>query len=392
MRVARASDSVPAVSTRADYARILRDDVPLIDVRAPVEFAQGAPRAAHNAPILTDDERAAVGTCHRAEGPEAARALGHQLVGAAGRAARVARWSALLRAHPEAALCCWRGGDRSRIAQEWMAAAGHEVARVAGGFKALRRAGIDLVDADCAARNWIVLGGRTGSGKTRVLHGLADVLDLEGLANHRGSAFGRQPGGQPTPVRFELEIARALLRSAPHATLVVEDESATIGRCALPQVLVRTIRTAPLAVLEAPMETRVGHIYEEYVVEPTRQVGLEATQVDLLDAASRIRKRLGGDGYTEVTNAIRAAFESGAYPAHAVWIELLLRRYYDPMYDFQLAAHADRVVFRGDAAAMREFLDGDRSVGRIPSSVTQPSNGESPPSTAARSSGSSASA
>lgn len=122
-----------------DYRAILASDTPLIDVRAPIEFAQGAMPAALNLPLMNDDERAAVGTCYKRQGPEAALALGHQLVNGDTREQRLTAWREACLANPNGFLCCARGGQRSHITQAWLKASGVDYPLIAGATKRCAR-------------------------------------------------------------------------------------------------------------------------------------------------------------------------------------------------------------------------------------------------------------
>ena len=130
-----------------DYLAILRDNTPLIDLRAPVEFAKGAMPAAINLPLMNDSERAAVGTCYKRDGAEAALRLGHKLVNGDTREQRIAAWVAAHKTAPQALLCCARGGQRSHIVQQWLRERQIDLPLVAGGYKALRQAAIEATQA-----------------------------------------------------------------------------------------------------------------------------------------------------------------------------------------------------------------------------------------------------
>ena len=169
---------------------LLANGVPFIDLRAPAEFAKGTIPGAVNLPLLTDCERAQVGTTYKNSGRAAAVDVGHRLLGETQRTCRTALWRQHADTHPGCWLYCWRGGLRSEIAQSWLAESGPAVPRVAGGFKALRAACVDVLANAPQSKHWLVLAGRTGSGKTALLNEFATGIDLEGLANHRGSAFG----------------------------------------------------------------------------------------------------------------------------------------------------------------------------------------------------------
>jgi tRNA 2-selenouridine synthase len=180
-------------------------------------------------------------------------------------------------------------------------------------------------------------------------------IDLEGLAHHRGSAFGGHGrSGQPTPATFENTLACAALTL--HANyLVLEDESRTIGRLALPETWHARMQRSPLVLIEASMASRVSHIAFEYVTEPIN-AGEDPWLLSqqYRDALGRIRKRLGGLRYQRIEQAITDAFAGKI--EHAVWIEALLREYYDPMYDYQLQAKQSRIVMRGTRAEVTSFL------------------------------------
>jgi tRNA 2-selenouridine synthase len=202
-------------------------------------------------------------------------------------------------------------------------------------------------------KRWLVLGGRTGSGKTELLATLPNAIDLEGLAQHRGSAFGARETGQPTPVSFDNMLAAAFLQHTQEA-LVLEDESRTIGRLALPQGWHERMQGAPLAVLQVSLEQRVANITREYITAPLAQgVPERVLYARYSDALQRIQRRLGGIR----RQAVQAALEQGfAHGDHARWIELLLRWYYDPMYDHQLENKHGRVAVQGCPDTVRAYL------------------------------------
>ncbi len=334
---------------------LLANDIPLIDLRAPVEFARGAFPTSVNLPLLGDTERHEIGLVYRHDGRAAAIARGHELVSGARRAQRIESWVDFAKHHPNCQLYCWRGGLRSQTAQSWLREAGCFVPRVAGGYKSLRRACRDALENIAGdARLWFVLAGRTGSGKTRVIGKLAHAIDLEALARHRGSAFGARAAGQPTPIAFENALAVIALQKAGRA-LVLEDESRTIGRLALPGSWYERMAAAPLVLLKAPREARVRNIRSEYVDTPLADgTSPAALQGQLAASLDRIRKRLGGDRHRRVGAALVEGFQTGH---HEAWIGLLLEWYYDPMYDFQLASKWERIIFSGEAEAVTEFLE-----------------------------------
>ena len=338
---------------RDDHAALLDAATPCIDVRSPGEFARGAVPGAINLPLLTDDERAEVGICYKRRGRDAAVALGHQLVRGETKAVRVTAWRDFAACNPRAAIYCARGGLRSAIAQRWLADVGKPLARVAGGFQALRGACIATLER-ARHRPLVLVGGRTGVGKTRVVRGAASGIDLEALANHRGSAFGGREQPQPTPIAFENALAVALLRLPETTTVPLEDEGRTIGRLVIPEPLFDAMQRAPIALLETTDEARVHNILTEYVLQAP------APQTQLPAALARIARRLGGSRYRRIAGLMNAAFAAGDPrdhgDAHRQWIRALLEHYYDPMYDHQLATKAARIAMRGDAGQVAAHL------------------------------------
>ena len=341
-----------------DYAALLRNAVPKIDVRAPAEYGRGAFDEAVNLPLLNDDERRQIGIRYRQAGQRSAIELGEALVSGTVREQRVAAWVEFANTHPDAVIYCWRGGLRSEIVQRWMSDAGAGLPRVTGGFRALRTFCLGVLQRFVSERRLLVLAGRTGSGKTALLRELSCTLDLEHLANHRGSAFGAHASPQPTPIHFENCLAAAMLRIADGRVVVVEDESRTIGRLAIPQALYDAMRTAPVVVLEAPVAERVERILAEYVLDPLAQ-GIPAATLAAryLDSLHRIRRRLGGLRHREVVGLVTCAFETHDASLHRRWIERLLRWYYDPMYDYQTEGKKQRIVFRGARDDVRSHIE-----------------------------------
>ncbi len=345
-------------STIDDPVPHLRAGRPLLDLRAPSEFARGALPGAVNLPLLNDAERAAVGTCYAQSGQSDAIALGERLVGGTTRHARIEAWLRYVRSHDNVAIYCWRGGLRSLLVQQWLAAEGCDVPRIAGGYKAMRTACLNAIERAAASQPLLVLGGRTGSGKTVLLRQFDAAIDLEALANHRGSAFGGHPDGQPTPIAFENSLAVELMRRTDASKLLLEDESRTIGRLALPESLHQAMQRAPVAVLDVPIEVRARHIVDEYVRAPLA-AGTAMSEVEsrLRAAALRIRRRLGGARHAEIQASIETAFASESVEAHVRWVQQLLAWYYDPMYDHQLTRKLERIVIRGNVESIAEYID-----------------------------------
>lgn len=361
------------MSSRADatdYAALFLRDTPMIDTRAPVEFSRGSFPGAVNLPLMSDEERARVGTCYKEQGQDAAIILGHQLVQGDIKAARVQAWLEFAERHPEGYLFCFRGGLRSQICQQWLAQAGCDYPRVGGGYKAMRRFLIDSMESICASGRFTLVAGRTGAAKTALLEHIAGSVDLEGRAHHRGSAFGRRVGGQPAQIDFENSIAIDLLRRAheqPGRAIVLEDEGKFIGRCALPLALLAAMEQSPLVVVDATLEQRVEHSFKNYILDNLAdwqaldgpEQGFANFANDLRESLGKLRRRLGGARHGELTDMLEqslAAHACGDEEQHRGWITVLLRDYYDPMYTYQLEQKAERIVFRGSAHEVREYL------------------------------------
>ncbi|MGY8527117.1 tRNA 2-selenouridine(34) synthase MnmH [Paracidovorax citrulli] len=355
----------------SDYRALFLSGVPLLDVRAPIEFARGAFPGAVNVPLMDDEERHRVGCEYKDAGQQAAIRLGHELVSGERKAARIAAWAEFARRHPEGYLYCFRGGMRSEITQRWLREEGGiAYPRVIGGYKAMRSWLIDQLERGIAESGWLVLGGLTGCGKTDLLAALDAGVDLEGHAHHRGSSFGRRARSQPTQIDFENALAIDLLRkrAAGASILVVEDEGRFIGSRDLPPGLYARMQVSPLVWLEEPFDTRVERVLRDYVIgleaefraEYGEQAGFDAFALRMRQALSDISRRLGGVRYATLVTLLDGALhlqrERGEVDAHRDWIAVLLRDYYDPMYDYQRAACAQRVVFRGDHAAVGQWL------------------------------------
>ncbi len=348
------------------FKQLFLTNTPMLDVRAPVEFRKGSFPSATNIPVLNDDERHDVGVCYKLEGPAAATELGHRLVTGANRQAKLDSWTQFVRANADTHLFCFRGGQRSRIACQWLAEAGIDVPRIEGGYKAMRAYLLAQFDS---LPPILIVSGYTGVGKTDLIEHLASSIDLEGLANHRGSAFGQRVAGQPSQIDFENALAIELLkRQQPGAHgIVLEDEGRLIGRIQIPVPVKRAMDNAPVVVLQEQTGDRVARIHRDYILgqfaelqqhDPVSALDLLAAQ--LLTATDGIRKRLGGTRHTAVRAAVEDALahhRCGDLDQHRIWIEMLLRDYYDPMYAYQLAGKKDRIVFQGDRRSVLEFVE-----------------------------------
>jgi len=345
-----------------DYRRIFLYDVPILDTRAPLEFARGAFPCAVNVPLMNDEEREQVGRCYKASGQQAALELGHQLVRGSVKDQRVAAWKNFVAEHPQGYLYCFRGGLRSKISQQWLAESGATYPLIKGGYKAMRRFLIDELDRSVEKTSFCLVCGATGSGKTRVIDVLADAVDLEGLANHRGSAFGHLIVDQPTQINFENKLSIELMKKIADGytdSIYLEDEGHLIGKVALPEKLRVKMSSAPMLIIDEDFESRLDILVEDYVVDLSERFvaafggeGVQKHRQKLLDDLSRIKKRLGSERYLKTAGLINQAFseqaDSGLLEGHRRWIEVLLGEYYDPMYEYQLGRRQGKVLARGN--------------------------------------------
>lgn len=292
---------------------------PILDVRAPGEFQQGHIPGAISFPLFSDEERAQVGICYKHQCRDAAVELGFDLVGPKCgdfiRQARALATDQAVRVH------CWRGGMRSAAMAWLLEMGGLRVQTLEGGYKAFRRW---VRSSFSDPRSIVVLGGMTGSGKTDILDALAQqgeqVLDLEDLANHRGSSFGALGlPPQPSTEHFENLIAIALTEADPKQRLWIEAESRRIGTCRIPEELFQQMEAAPTCEITRSISERLDLLVHLYG---------QADLTSLITATERIRKRLGG----QRTQAAVAHLESCELRQACA----ILLDYYDRTYRYDL--------------------------------------------------------
>ena len=301
----------------------------VIDARSPAEYALDHIPGAINCPVLDDDERRIVGTIYKQQGAFEARRVGGAMV-AANLARHLREQFADKPHHWKPLVYCWRGGLRSGAMTTWWRMVGWDAQQLAGGYKRWRHHVMEVLEALCPPLQLKVVCGATGSAKTRVLHALAargaQVLDLEGLACHKGSLLGGLPGqDQPSQKAFETRLAAVLEGFDLAKPVFVEAESRKIGRLSLPTVLIERMRASPCLEIVAPFEARLAFLLGDYAY-------------------------LGDDG-----NALAARLESlktlhgketvGRWQAWARQRELrplfseLTSQHYDPLYARSQAMH-----------------------------------------------------
>lgn len=348
--------------------QLLAKETPIIDVRAPIEFNQGAMPNAINLPLMNNEERAAVGTCYKQHGSQKAVELGHQLVKGEIKAHRVAAWREACERFPSGFICCARGGMRSHIVQKWLAEIGIDYPLIEGGYKALRQATIEMTN-ELIQRPIILIGGCTGNGKTTLVRSLPEGIDLEGFAHHRGSSFGRTVEAQFAQATFENYLAVDMLKKSPyHSRWVLEDEGRAIGANGLPESLRIQMATAHLVVVDDPFERRMARLKEEYFDRMTHdfieaygeEKGWQEYSDYLHHGLYAIRRRLGAQRAAELTqlldNALAAQKISANTEVHFSWLSPLLKEYYDPMYRYQLSKKQDKIIYTGSYEEVEQWF------------------------------------
>ena len=354
-----------------DLLSLFLNDTPMLDVRAPVEYQQGAFPNAQNIAILNNEEREAIGIKYKNKGQEEAIALGAELVKGEVKAQRVAQWQAFIEKYPQGVLYCFRGGMRSQITQMWIKEqTGIEYPRVAGGYKAMRRFLIDAIERLSSSFELVVLSGRTGSGKTRLLKQLNNSIDLEGLANHRGSAFGPTATPQPSQINFENQLAIEMLKheAKGRKLIVVEDEGRNIGSLHLPIPLYEAMQTAKIVFMDVDDEERVKLSTCEYIDDIQQEMQniynkdnvFSELREHLVTSLSKLQKRLGGVRYKylheKLLEALKQQQETGDKRLYRDIIQPLLVDYYDPMYDYQISKKQQRIIYTGDQKNVLNYL------------------------------------
>lgn len=350
-----------------DYHSLILNGIPLLDVRASIEFLLGHLPTSANYPILSDDERVAVGICYKVTGRDEAVALGHQLVSGENQENKIKAWQKFYRENSNAVVYCARGGMRSKLTQSWLKDLGIDLPRVHLGYKGLRNYLLSAMNA-VNDHPILVVSGDTGTGKTELLQGFSAKIDLEGLANHHGSAFGKNITQQPAQATFENALAVDYIQKQQSPIWFVEDESRSIGKIYLPESLYEKMCQSPLVVVEEALEKRLYRISQLYFVEMSQKYrdvyGEEEGWIQyseyLQKGLSALQKRLGLTRYTVLQRyldkALQDQIKTNNIEMHFLWLSPLLTEYYDPMYQYQLNKKKDRVIFRGDYQSVRDFM------------------------------------
>lgn len=300
----------------------------IIDVRTPAEFARAHIPGAVNIPLFTNEERAEIGTAYTQEGRREAMMIGLDRVGPRLRSMMESIEPLLV--DDTVLIHCWRGGMRSGSVAWLVEYFGHRVFTLRGGYKSFRRYVLNTFEQE---RRLLILGGRTGSGKTELLHAMEQrdeqVIDLEGLAHHRGSAFGALGlESQPGQEQFENDLALHLRKRDCGRTLWLEDESRLIGRLEIPLPLYHRMRRSPVIFLDIPRGERIEKLVAEYGTQDREGIR---------SALENIKKRLGG------LNARRAC-EALDENQPDVVCDIVLD-YYDKAYGYGISQRVPETVF-----------------------------------------------
>ena len=329
-----------------------------IDLRSENEFKKGSIPQSVNIPILNNDQFKKVGIEYKKNGSDAAIALGHSLVKGSLKENLIHHWTEHLKKNPECLLYCFRGGMRSEIAVKWLNDCGVKVNRLKGGYKNFRNWVISQhLDIENYIKDWIIIGGLTGSGKTDFLRSFKESIDLEQIANHRGSAFGVRDSGQPTQSNFENILTLDYLNHK-YEKLILEDESRTIGRAGLPGFWYQKMQSSKLVILEVDDDKRAENIYYEYVYDEINNGVKEDTLLEkYLGSLKNIKRRLGNVVYDNIKDLMKSAFHQNEKEIHKEWILTLLTSYYDKMYSYKLDMRKDFIVHKGEIESCRNYIN-----------------------------------
>jgi len=302
--------------TAANFLRLNRE-IPIVDVRSPSEYAAGHIPDAINIPLFADDERAIVGTIYKQQGQQPAIEKGMEFVQPKMRALAEAAMAASV--NGKLGVYCWRGGMRSNRMAWWFEENGLNCTVLENGYKSFRS---EALNAFGKLENLLVIDGPTGSGKTELLHELRkngeQILDLEALANHKGSAFGSiGMAKQPSSEQFQNDLHEELQKLNLEKRIWVEREGMTIGKVYLPQSLWVNMNRSRVVIIDVPLELRVDRLMQHYGNAPIP---------DLEKSIRKLQQKLGG----QHMNAALDLLQKGDLRT----IAHLLLAYYDKRYRY----------------------------------------------------------
>jgi tRNA 2-selenouridine synthase len=311
---------------------------PIIDVRTPAEYLFGHIPGASNIPLFSEAEREKVGIRYHDSGRDSAFLLGIEIVGPK-MADYIKKLNKLTSSHNPIVIYCWRGGMRSESMGWLFEKSGHDTYVIEGGYKAFRS---HIRTEISEGYEFVVIGGMTGAGKTEVIKNLcnagAQTIDLEDLANHKGSVYGHMgQDGQPTNENFENMLWGLLQQFDPKEEIYIEDESRSIGKVALPEQLYLKMSKSKLMMLDVDIDIRADRLVRGYGVFDKEM---------LIENTNKLEKYLGGENHKKVVEAI----DSGNLKDAA----MILLRYYDKKYRESLMQRSQITIIPGCCGNSRQ--------------------------------------
>ena len=316
------------IKVNAEEFHTLSEKIPVIDVRSPKEFETGHYPGAYNIPIFNNEERAVVGTIYKRISRNDSVLKGLELVGP--KLKEFAQQAQSLAKDNQLLIYCWRGGMRSASMAWLFETVGIKTYILVGGYKAFRRAGKKMLSK---TDKLIVVGGLTGSGKTETLKEIKNqgeqVCDLEGIAHHKGSAFGALgQEKQPTNEQFENNLIYEWFSFNLDKPIWVEDESHSIGNNWIPDELFSIMRKAPVIKMEIDKKIRIKRLVDEYA-------GFDKKYLE--NCIFKISKRLGGQHAKKALESLEKGFLED--------VADITLTYYDKSYSFGLSKRDNNTVF-----------------------------------------------
>ncbi|MFN7825611.1 MAG: tRNA 2-selenouridine(34) synthase MnmH [Pseudobdellovibrionaceae bacterium] len=342
----------------------LQSGKPVLDVRAEVEFESGSIPSSTCVPILNNDERHRIGWTYKNKGPEEAVKLGYEIVSGENKEAKVRKWTEFFHQNPTAILTCFRGGQRSGIAQAWLKEVGIDRPRIQGGYKKVRQFLLETLEQKSQSLGMLIVSGPTGSGKTRLIEALPEqvpTVNLENIAKHRGSAFGHWKDPQPGQADYENRLAQRLLNlqdRGPEPSLVIEDESRMIGHIVQPESFFKTLRNSALVVIEEDLEFRVQQVYEDYIssIQKLSEEDQNFYYENYQKALGVLQKKLGDERSRKAHRLLMEGRAKDSKELHLEWIRILIGEYYDPLYLKSFQKRNPRIQFRGSFKDCWQYL------------------------------------
>lgn len=322
----------------------------VLDVRSPSEFSHARYPGAYSLPLFTDEERKVVGTAYKQESKEKAIKIGLDYFGPKMRAMVEEVETLTQNGNKKILVHCWRGGMRSGGVAWLLDLYGFEVYQLTGGYKAYRNWVLRQLENPYDLK---ILSGNTGSGKTPLLHDLEksgmQMVDLEALASHKGSALGGiNQAPQPSQEMFENLLAEKLSSKNTEKTILLEDESQRIGNLNIPNVLWQKMKDSDLIYLQIPFDERLKYLVEEYGKLPIEE---------LKNAILRIQKRLGG---LETKNAIQHLEDQNLSGCFGI-----LLRYYDKWYEKGLNSKEKGEIIKIEGESVNVEVNAKKIIERL---------------------------